>query len=144
MKTEFVALVAVPGRPVAQGSMSAFVRGKRAVIMDQKSKTLKPWRKSIFLATQKQIKSPLTGSVKVKMTFQFLRPKNQLTTKLKPTREFKLHPHVKPDLDKLARAVLDGLTGAAFKDDAQVVSIDAIKTYGESEGVYIVIERVVK
>jgi crossover junction endodeoxyribonuclease RusA len=41
-------------------------------------------------------------------------------------------PHVtKPDLDKLQRAILDGLKGVAFVDDAQVDQIAATKQYVE-------------
>ena len=36
---------------------------------------------------------------------------------------------VKPDLDKLTRAVLDALTGVVWHDDAQVVRLVAVKRY---------------
>jgi Holliday junction resolvase RusA-like endonuclease len=42
-----------------------------------------------------------------------------------------LHPATRPDVDKLARAVLDALKmSGAIKDDGQVVSLAAVKTYG--------------
>ena len=43
-------------------------------------------------------------------------------------------PSVAPDLDKLIRAVLDGLTAIAYVDDGQVVSIVAEKAYGARIG----------
>jgi Holliday junction resolvase RusA-like endonuclease len=36
----------------------------------------------------------------------------------------------KPDADKLARAILDSLTGVCWRDDAQVVDLRARKVYG--------------
>ena len=45
-----------------------------------------------------------------------------------------------PDLDKLIRAVLDGLTGVAYEDDGQVVQIEAQKLYGASVGAEIRLE----
>jgi len=42
-----------------------------------------------------------------------------------------VHPVVKPDVDKLARALLDALTGVAYGDDAQVVEMHVCKTYGD-------------
>lgn len=39
-------------------------------------------------------------------------------------------PVVKPDIDKLSRAILDGLTGQLYHDDAQVVTKLAEKHYG--------------
>lgn len=41
-------------------------------------------------------------------------------------------PYVKPDLDKLARAVLDALTGCCYADDGQVVKVIAVKEYADS------------
>ena len=37
-------------------------------------------------------------------------------------------PDVKPDIDKLARAVLDGITGIVIRDDAQGVEISVRAT----------------
>ena len=61
----------------------------------------------------------------------------------KPKTVKRNEPYVRPDLDKLIRAVLDGLTGVAYEDDQQVVRLTAQKAYGETEGVHIRIsERV--
>ena len=49
---------------------------------------------------------------------------------------------MKPDLDKLIRAVLDGLTGVAYVDDSQVILIQATKTYGINEGVWVTVEQI--
>lgn len=51
----------------------------------------------------------------------------------------------KPDLDKLLRALNDGLTGVAFHDDSQVVNIAATKRRaepGEETGVEVNITRI--
>ena len=44
---------------------------------------------------------------------------------------------VKPDIDKLTRAVLDALTHHAYDDDCQVVSLNVVKLYGENEYIRI-------
>jgi Holliday junction resolvase RusA-like endonuclease len=44
---------------------------------------------------------------------------------------------VKPDIDKLARAVLDCLSGTVIKDDSQVVILNVRKEYGDIDGVLI-------
>jgi Holliday junction resolvase RusA-like endonuclease len=53
-------------------------------------------------------------------------------------------PAGRPDVDKLARAVLDGLTmGGAFTDDSQVVELQASKWYvdsGDAAGCVITLE----
>ena len=43
-------------------------------------------------------------------------------------------PTGRPDLDKLLRTILDALTGVAWADDSQVVSIEAAKIYGDRQG----------
>lgn len=44
---------------------------------------------------------------------------------------------MKPDFDKLARAVADGLTGAIYDDDGQIVCCEILKSYGSPERVEI-------
>ena len=68
--------------------------------------------------------------VMVTMVFTLKRPK---TVK-------RAYPAVKPDLDNLAKSVLDGLNNTAWKDDGQVVSLKLSKVYGTEASVEVVIE----
>lgn len=43
----------------------------------------------------------------------------------------------KPDLDNLAKTVLDALNGIAFVDDSQVVDLRLSKVYADKEGTNI-------
>lgn len=113
----------VPGTPITQGSMSVF-RGK---IVHQKSRELSAWRNAINIACR-AIMEPLDGPVTVDVLFRLQAPRS-VTRAL---------PHVRPDVDKLARAALDGLTGAAFADDAQVVRLTATKEYGPPGAVFVI------
>ena len=47
-----------------------------------------------------------------------------------PARRIREAPCVRPDVDKLARALLDALTGVAYEDDGQVVTLTVRKRYG--------------
>ena len=60
---------------------------------------------------------------------------------IKPKSAKQLTPSVRPDLDKLLRAVLDALTNVAYQDDSQVVSVTTVKAYGPSEQVIVSIAR---
>jgi Holliday junction resolvase RusA-like endonuclease len=40
-----------------------------------------------------------------------------------------LYPKVKPDLDNVAKAVLDAINGIVYVDDAQVINLVATKRY---------------
>ena len=64
---------------------------------------------------------PFEGPLYVKLTFWLPRPKSVT----------RMWPFVKPDLDNLAKAVLDGLNGVVFHDDAQVCCMDLAKHYAD-------------
>lgn len=48
-----------------------------------------------------------------------------------------LKPAVKPDIDNVIKAILDGLNGVAYHDDNQVVYVDGEKFYAEEPCVIV-------
>lgn len=135
--------VIVAGQPAPQGS-KRHVGGGRMI---EQSKAVAPWREAVRAETQRAMNGayPFEGPVQVWVTFRLARPKghyrtgrnSHLLSVLAPD-----WPARQPDLDKLCRAVLDGLTaGGAWLDDAQVVSLNALKEFGEPAGCLIEIER---
>ena len=46
-------------------------------------------------------------------------------------------PTKKPDIDNILKAIFDALNGYAYEDDAQIVSIQAHKSYKEEPSIYI-------
>ena len=115
----------VYGQPQPQGSTRAFIpKGwSRPIITAANSKT-KPWRQEIAgtVIPLMQSRSLITGPIILKLRFFFERPKSvKQCVQCKTT---------KPDLDKLIRSVADALTGVVFKDDSQIVGIDAGKFFG--------------
>lgn len=124
----------VSGVPVPQGSKTAFVVGKRAIVTDANKDKLKPWRAEVtrVAADAWGGRESLAGAVSVDVRFVTVKPKSV-------KRET---PHVKPDIDKLLRALFDGLTDAkVWLDDAQVVRLTASKVYGADPGVDVSISR---
>lgn len=111
----------VAGIPVPQGSKSVTKRG----LMYEANKALIPWRGRVEVAAKHamQGRELFTGPVDISIAFAMPRPKSA-------RRDF---PSVKPDLDKLIRAVGDALTGVVYKDDALVVHLDCIKHYTTTE-----------
>lgn len=101
-------------------------------MIHEKAGDLKRWRTSIANAYKLLKQPPIDGAVQVELTFVLIKPK---TVK-------RIYPFVRPDLDKLCRAVLDALTGVAFKDDQQVTKLYAEKIYGDKEGVFILLTEV--
>lgn len=110
----------VPGHPRPQGSKDP-LGGFR---MKESSKHLPSWRRAISKVARTEA-SPIVGPVEVELLF--IMPRPLATPKRRPT-----PPAVKrPDVDKLARAVFDALTGYAWRDDSQVIDVHARKRIAE-------------
>lgn len=110
------------GDPAPQGSKKV-VRGR----LIEASKKLKPWRAAIEKACQPYAEENIyLGPVRLEVDFFLPRPPSIKMTK----RPF---PIVPPDLDKLLRAVGDGIgqSGMIWGDDSQVVEIFARKFYAD-------------
>lgn len=123
----------IPGVPVPKGSTRAFKlpHSDRVVTTASNNTKLKPWAASVTCGVQGSGFKLNEGPVRVSLEFRLVRPKGHMGKKgLKPTAPE--HPGTKPDLDKLARAVLDALTGVAFRDDSQVVRLEASKVYDDT------------
>jgi crossover junction endodeoxyribonuclease RusA len=126
-------MITVRGTPAPQGSKRHVGNGR----MVEMSKAVGPWREAIRAETQRAMNGdkPIDGPVRVGIWFYMTRPRGHYRTGrnadlLKDAAP--LFPVSRPDLDKLARAVLDGLTmGGAWLDDSQVTHLDVIKMYGQ-------------
>jgi Holliday junction resolvase RusA-like endonuclease len=59
----------------------------------------------------------------------------------KRLRCLKTHHSKKPDIDNIAKAIMDSLNGLAYKDDNQVCELNIIKRYGEKDNITIEIEQ---
>ena len=123
----------VYGTPRPQGSMRAFWRpGMQRPAITSDNKKLKPWRQELAATAMEHAQGrslPLFGDsvpVEVTLRFYFSRPKSA-STKSRPGMT------VKPDADKLLRAVLDSIKGILVHDDAQVIEIHVRKMYGGPE-----------
>lgn len=117
-----------PGTPAPKGSHKAFpvhrTDGSVGVVVTDTSKGLHAWSDTVAGMAHAKVGPlatyPLTGAVGIGLHFYLPRPKR----KVRPL------PSVRPDLDKLARAVLDGLNIAGvFVDDGQVTTLVLMKEY---------------
>jgi len=144
----------VPGDPAPQGSKRLLrsPSGKLATV--ESSARVAPWRTDVRDAILTALDPsptrphpPHTGPVEVNLTFRLRRPAAHHTgaNRTRPVRESAPPYHTgKPDVDKLARAVLDAIdsTGIVYVDDAQVAVLAVGKLYaspGEPPGVHITV-----
>jgi Holliday junction resolvase RusA-like endonuclease len=135
----------VAGEPVPQGSTKAFyIKKLERVVTTHTNSNTESWRNRIAteaqhineLRSQSYFSEDRRLGYEVTMEFVFTRPKS--------TPKRWRHNTKRPDLDKLVRAALDGITNVLIPDDSQVVRITAGKCYGEcdrSPGLHISIRR---
>lgn len=135
-----------PGRPRAKGSTRSFRHAKTgAQITLGANPKSKAWQGVVACAALEAGATPHAGPVCLTVTFTFARPKSHYGT---GRNSAKLKGSAPPcptsrhigDLDKLTRALLDGLTGVAYLDDDQVVGLTAAKAWrqeGRPEGAYV-------
>lgn len=121
-------LIRVTGVAVPQGS-KVVMRGR---LVDVRSKDLKAWRKTVAAEIAKHFPAPFKGAVEVELHFLLPKPKTVR----------RLLPHVKPDVDKLARACLDAMTGIAYEDDSQVTDLIVRKRYAVAQPTGVLIKVV--
>lgn len=148
----------VYGTPVPQGSVSAFAArkagaytGKIRYVNDNPN--TKSWRQAIVDAVEPGLGwGAIPGqALAVKLVFILPRPAGHFgsgknAAQVRPSAP--AVPVVRPDLDKLCRAVLDALTDArVWADDSQVAALAAGKTYAgrdERPGVEIEVEALLR
>jgi hypothetical protein len=151
----------VPGNPIPQGSKRAMVSRStnRPIVVDANRIGLAEWRADIAAHAMRALANdpdhpnqPFLGAVWVGLRFTFTRP----ATHWLPVNIKRSAPELRrgaplvhtqtPDIDKLARAVLDALTNAnVFPDDAVVSTLIASKGWSskdEQPGVVVTVESV--
>ncbi len=82
---------------------------------------------------------PLDGPVAVEIIVRHRAPKSLNRVQRGKALNGDLLPTRKPDLDNVAKLVLDSLNGRAWADDAQVTSLKINRLYAEEDGLTIAI-----
>lgn len=140
----------VRGEPKAQPRPRAFARkmGDKFVARVFESGTAEEWKSLVaYEARQCAPSTPLSGPVRVDITFVFSRPRHHYIAN-KPERGLRHNApywHTKrPDRDNLDKAILDALTqlGLYWRDDDQVCCGELQKLFGETPGAVITITQV--
>jgi crossover junction endodeoxyribonuclease RusA len=123
----------VHGVPAPQGSKKGGYSAKtgKTFVYEQNSKTQKSWRQDVIAAAVALREAggfeTLDGAIELFLQFRLPRPASVKITR-------RPYPAVKPDIDKLIRNTLDGLTQAGvYRDDAQVIHISCQKLYATDD-----------
>jgi Holliday junction resolvase RusA-like endonuclease len=131
-KVASMTVFTIDGRCPTKGSTRSLLRHGKIVTFADNAK-LAGWtkqaRKAAHAAGVRVIGKP--HGVELNVIVEFVKPRSSKATT----------PSVRPDMDKLLRAILDMLTGVGYADDSQVVSVTSKKAYGPSERVTVMIGR---
>ena len=84
----------------------------------------------------------LEGELEARIVAMYSIPKSMTKKNRKLIEEGKLHPTKKPDLDNVAKIVLDSLNGIAYSDDSQIVKLNIEKHYSENPRVEVTLYEV--
>jgi Holliday junction resolvase RusA-like endonuclease len=113
----------VPGPFATKGSTMSF-KDRRGIV---RTKTDSKHGKTFTVAVQWAAKQAGVTMIEkgrgvgLQVVYGFARPKGK--------DRLRIDPCVRPDVDKLVRALLDALTGIAYHDDGQVVALSVRKVY---------------
>lgn len=134
-------VLTVSGLPWPEGSLKAFVVKGKPVIVHDNPQRLQEWRDAVEAAARKSGASFLRRPVAVDMDLYLPRPKSHYRTGRNAhliRDDAPSYPVHRMDVDKLARAVNDSLTGVLWDDDGQVVKLAAAKHWaGPTPGAII-------
>ena len=110
----------IPGLPVSQPRQRHAIIAGSVRNYTPSNHPVQSFKSLCRLVASQQVPRPLAGPIEVEIAFYFPRPANK-TWKTKPMPlEMKTS---KPDLDNLAKSVMDSLNGVCWIDDAQVCRI---------------------
>lgn len=123
----------VKGKPIGKGRPRL---GKYGTYTPEKTKSYEALVKYIFINEFKNFK-PFTGYIEANITAIFEVPKSYSKKKTKELLDGHNNYDNKPDLDNIAKIILDSLNGLAYKDDSQVTILHVNKEYGEQAKVIV-------
>jgi crossover junction endodeoxyribonuclease RusA len=118
----------VYGLPAPQGSKRSLGNG----ILVESSKAVRPWRQDVKHAALACIPPgwDTTLPMSLSIVFRFKRPQSQIGKRgVKPSAPVHNTSGRHGDLSKLVRSTEDAMTGVAYDDDRQIVSMNVSKRY---------------
>ena len=105
-----------------------------------KTKEYEELVKQYFIIKYRKI-NPLEGRIKINITAYFSVPKNTSKKQEENMLNNAISPTKKPDIDNIAKIILDALNKLAFKDDNQITKLEIEKKYGTEEKISVKVEE---
>ena len=129
--------IVIPGKPMGK----ARPRVTRKVTYTPKSTV--DYQNLVKLCYMQQCDNiVLDGEIKANIIAYYPIPKNTSKKKRQAMLNEEIRPTKKPDLDNVAKIILDSLNKVAYKDDNQIVELKIEKYYSEVPRVELQLEEI--
>lgn len=128
--------ITIPGKPRGKGR-PRFSRATGRTYTDDATAVYENLVKTIWMTV---VGERLIGELSVSIAAHYAIPTSKPKKMQVAMRDGLVRPTTKPDIDNVIKAVLDGLNGVAYADDAQVVELSASKCYSDDPRVVVIVE----
>lgn len=129
-------IITIPGKPRGKGR-PRFSRATGRTYTDDATAVYENLVKTIWMTV---VGKRLDGELAVSIEANYAIPTSKPKKIQAAMRDGSVRPTTKPDIDNVIKAVLDGLNGVAYADDAQVVEISASKCYSDDPRVVVIVK----
>jgi Holliday junction resolvase RusA-like endonuclease len=129
----------IPGEPVAKGRPRMMKSG--IAFTPTKTRNYETLVKELYIIENRD-KPMLEGQLSASIYAYFTIPKSASKKNREKMLEWEIRPTKRPDLDNIAKAVLDALNGLAYQDDSQIVALEVCKYYSDKPRVIVEIREV--
>lgn len=127
----------VPGEPKGKGRPRI---GKGFAYTPKDTVNYENWVKTCFINRVLDSENVFQGEIRATILCYYAIPNSTSKKKRELIFQDKIRPTKKPDLDNIAKIILDSLNGIAYKDDSQVVMLTVAKYYSENPRVEVILE----
>lgn len=129
---------------IIQGKVQAKQRPRfngKSTYTPEQTKNYENWVKLSFINQYPNFK-PLESELEVSIKAYFEIPKSVSKKKREQMLNGNIRPTIKPDLDNIAKSILDALNKLAYLDDKQIVLLKVEKFYDVSPRVELMVEEI--
>lgn len=129
----------IPGEPQGKGrARVGKINGHARMFTPAKTAA---YESLVALAASQAMRDagPFCGALAVEITATHTVPASWSKKRRHEAISGLLAPTCKPDIDNIVKAIADGGNGVVWVDDKQIVDLRAIKRYGETPGVHVMV-----
>lgn len=134
----------VPGKPQGKARARTFYNPKTkgmSSVTPEKTVLYENFISTCYLQAAGEERFADTAYIRIRIQAFYGIPKSSSKVKREAMLKGELLPAKKPDIDNIAKAVLDALNSVAYRDDTQVVELQLRKQYSEKPRVEICMEE---